>query len=71
VSPLDFASVEYAIGTRLTHLRMDAFHESGSELALNVDRVSENNASGIANVSVAFHSKRRRLALHAGDKYRL
>ena len=57
VSPLDFASVEYAVGTRLTHLRMDAFRESGSELALNVDRVSENNASGIANVSIAFHSQ--------------
>ena len=36
---------------------MDAFRESGSELALNVDRVSENNASGIANVSIAFHSQ--------------
>lgn len=55
VSPLDFASIEYSVGTRLTHLRMDAFHESGSELALDVDRVSENNASGVANMNLAFH----------------
>ncbi len=55
VSPFDFASVEYSVGTRLTHLRMDAFDESGSELALNVDRVSENNASGVANISLAFN----------------
>ncbi|MEE7533802.1 tyrosine-protein phosphatase [Klebsiella huaxiensis] len=55
VSPLDFASVEYSVGTRLTHLRMDAFRESGSELALDVDRVSENNASGVANINLAFN----------------
>lgn len=55
VSPFDFASVEYSVGGRLTHLRMNAFQESGSDLALDVDRVSENNASGIANVSLAFN----------------
>lgn len=30
VSPLDFASIEYAIGTRLTHLRMDAFQKAAA-----------------------------------------
>lgn len=55
VNSLELASVEYSVGTRLTHLRMDSFHESGSELALDVDRISENNASGIANISLIFN----------------
>lgn len=55
VSAFEAVSVESSIGTRLTHLRMDAFHESGSELALDVDSVSENSSSGLAGVNLAFN----------------
>lgn len=55
VSAFEAISVESSIGTRLTHLRMDAFHESGSELALDVDSVSENSSSGLAGVNLAFN----------------
>ncbi|MEF3099187.1 tyrosine-protein phosphatase [Raoultella terrigena] len=55
VSPFDFVSVESSIGTRLTHLQMDAFHESGSELALDVSGMNENSSSGLANLQVAFN----------------
>lgn len=54
VSPFDVVSIESSIGTRLTHLRMDAFHETGSELALDVASVSENSSSGLAGVNFAF-----------------
>lgn len=55
VSAFEAVSVESSIGTRLTHLHMDAFHESGSELALDVDSVSENSSSGLAGVNLAFN----------------
>lgn len=59
VSQSDIADIEMSAGTRLTHLRMDGFREHGSELALTVDRVSENQASGIANIRVAFTPQSR------------
>lgn len=55
VSQFEGINVETSFGTRLTHLKMDSFHEHGSELALNVENVSENRSSGIANVNVAFN----------------
>lgn len=52
--PFTFGSVEAALGTRLTHLRLDALKERDSELALAVDKFSANRASGLASLNVAF-----------------
>ncbi|QHM77951.1 Tyrosine-protein phosphatase [Mixta theicola] len=55
VSQHEMFSVETSVGARLTHLHMDGFREHGSELALNVDGISENRSSGLANINITFN----------------
>jgi protein-tyrosine phosphatase len=55
VNQYEMLSIESSVGARLTHLHMNGFRERGSELALNVDRISENRSSGLANINIIFH----------------
>ena len=57
VSRFDLLSVESSLGSRLTHLRLDGFRESGSELSQDVAGVSENRSSGLANINIAFNPR--------------
>ncbi|MDH1011031.1 tyrosine-protein phosphatase [Pseudomonas nicosulfuronedens] len=47
-------TLEPSIGLRYSHLDLDGFQEKGSELALDVDDISENRRSAYANLKASF-----------------
>ncbi|WP_318652567.1 MULTISPECIES: tyrosine-protein phosphatase [unclassified Pseudomonas] len=47
-------TLEPSIGLRYSHLDLDGFQEKGSELALDVDDMSENRRSAYANLKASF-----------------
>ncbi|WP_337065062.1 tyrosine-protein phosphatase [Rouxiella badensis] len=53
-SDLGWVRVEPSVGGRVSYLKLDAFQERGSELALDMNRTSETSTRGVANLKFAF-----------------
>lgn len=52
--PVSEVTLEPSLGVRVSHLNLNGFQEKGSELALDVDSISETRKSAVANLDVAF-----------------
>jgi len=52
--PVSEVILEPSLGVRFSHLNLNGFQEKGSELALDVDSISETRKSAVANLDVAF-----------------
>ncbi|MBV7477374.1 tyrosine-protein phosphatase [Pseudomonas sp. PDM31] len=52
--PVSDVILEPSLGVRVSHVNLDGFQETGSELALDVDSINETRHSAVANLNVAF-----------------